>query len=189
MNKYPKIIIPGKVLSKKNKWKPAYKRIYLGIDKEVLRTIILAMKSCWDGPVIDRPIQASILMYVTSYPPYADIDLDNAKQIYLDLMQEDKIKIRRKGRCKGMPYLASEGAGIIKDDKIVQSTDGSRFYYLCKECEYGLTGKRRELIRKVDGKKVKTGCQGATNCKQRRVEITITDMVLNGGVYENERDK
>lgn len=182
---YPIITIPGVVISKKRNYKvvkySGHYGIGLGIKKSILRNIIRIMKDCWGLPTIEHPVQIKFLFHIPSFPPNNDVDHDNAKQLYLDLLQADKIKIHRTGRKKGLPYLASEGAGIIRDDKIVQSTDGTRFVFLCHTCQYGLTGKRRSFTKN----KKKHGCPGPTKCPHRRIEIEISDMILNeNGVYE-----
>jgi hypothetical protein len=149
-----------------------------------LRNIIKILQRCWGEPTIETPIQIKFTFYVPSFPPYADVDHDNAKQLYLDLLQADKWKIRRMGPGRGQKYLSSEGAGIISDDRIVQGTDGTRFVFLCHTCEWGITGKRRQFVRN----KEKRGCPGPTKCPDRRVEIEISDMVLTrGGIYETTR--
>ncbi len=186
INRYPVITIPGNVLSKKRKYKvvrySGHYGIKLDIPKSVLRDIIKTMKDCWKLQTIETPVQIKFTFYVPSFPPNNGIDHDNAKQLYLDLLQADKIKIHRKGKSKGLPYLASEGAGIILDDKIVQSTDGTRFKFMCYTCQWGTEGKRRQFTRK----KEKCGCPGPQKCTDRRVEIEITDMILSkDGVYRN----
>lgn len=183
--KYPKIVIPGAPISKKRRYKVVrYGSRYgiaLDIKKSVLKNIIKIMQRCWGKPTITTPVQVKLTFFVASFPPYADVDHDNAKQLYLDLLQENKWKTRRMGENKGEKYLASEGAGILKDDRIVQSTDGTRFIFLCRSCQWGITGKRRSFTRN----KEKQGCPGSTKCPDRKIEIEITDMVLNEkGFYE-----
>lgn len=186
MPKYPLITVHDKVISKKRRYKvikyPSGRYgIALDIKKAVLQGIIKEIQRCWGESVIETPVQVKFTFYVQSYPPTADVDHDNAKQLYLDLLQADKWKVRRMGKGKGQEYLASEGAGVIRDDSLVHSTDGTRFIFLCYRCKWGITGRRRSPIVKGE----KTGCPGVTKCKQQRIEIQITDMVLNReGWYE-----
>ncbi len=187
MNNYPIITIPGDVISKKRRYKIVkignnYK-IALNIKKSILNDIIKLMRRQWGLPVITTPIQIKFMFYIPNFPPNNKVDHDNAKQLYLDLLQIDKYKVERTGKNKGKEYLASSGAGIIADDKLIQSTDGTRFVFLCKKCKWGVTGERRQFTKN----KEKMGCPGPKSCKDRRIEIEINDMKLNQeGFYDKK---
>jgi hypothetical protein len=177
--KYPKITIPGIVISKKRRYKirkiGGHHELYLDIKKSVLDGIIRVMRRQWGQPTITNAVQIKFAFYISSYPLNQKVDHDNAKQLYLDLLQADKWKVHQRGENKDLKYLSSEGAGVISDDKIVQSTDGTRFVFMCFSCQWGFTGERRQFTRK----KVKMGCPGVKKCQKQRIEIEITDMFLN----------
>ena len=198
MPKYPTIIIPNLVISKKNSpnlhclptnMKPNYESrrhchgtmrpmISDDISKAEKNTIITYMRRSWGMPTIMGPVNANFLFFIAKYPTLpmlAGRDLSNSYQLYEDLMQADIYKVPKNGQFANMEVLASSGAGIIKNDSLIQGHEGSRFVYLCYDCTWGITGTRRSPIRN----KTKTGCPGVKSCPDQRIEITITDMVLN----------
>jgi hypothetical protein len=186
-NKYPIITISGVVISKKRRYKirkiGGHHSIYLDIKKSILDEIIKTMQRQWGLPTITTAVQIKFSFYVPAYPLNQKVDHDNAKQLYLDLLQSDKWKVHQRGENKGLKYLSFEGAGIISDDKIVQSTDGTRFIFMCFSCKWGFTGERRQFTRK----KIKMGCPGMKSCPDQRIEIEITDMILGkDGIYYNK---
>lgn len=180
---YPLITILGAVIAKKGKYKirkvGGHHELYLDIKKEVLLRIIKAMRRQWGLPVITTAVQVKLTMYVPSYPLHQKTDHDNAKQLYLDLLQADKWKVHKWGENRGLKYLSSEGAGIISDDKIVQSTDGTRFVFMCFKCKHGFTGDRLHHVKN----KERIGCPGVKSCPEQRIEIQITDMVMKNGIF------
>jgi hypothetical protein len=206
MSKYPLIVIPGRVLSKKNNpdlhclptgQKRNYKSkrhcfgtmrpgISDGIDKATKDAILAYMRRCWGLQTITGPVNAQFHFFVAKYPELPGLagrDLSNSYELYQDLMQADQYKVPTRGQYKGLRCLASSGAGIIENDSLIQGHNGSRFIYLCRECDYGFTGERRSPVRN----KVKTGCPGSTKCPHRRIEIQLTDMrLVKGGFYENK---
>lgn len=196
-NNYSTIIIPGTVISKKNspnlhclptgqKRNPKLKRDCGGtmrpmisddIDRATKRAIITCMCRAWGKPTIKTPVNVAFRFFVAKYPELPSLagrDLSNSYQVYEDLMQADQWKVKKKGVDKGLRYKATEGAGIIENDSLIQGHDGSRFIYLCFSCKWGWRGDRRSPIRKG----IKTGCPGVKSCPERKIEIEITDMVL-----------
>lgn len=194
---YPIIIIPGAVISKKNnpnlhclptgqKRNSQLRRHCKGtmrpmisddIDKATQKIIITQMRRGWGKPTITTPVNIAFRFHVAKYPEAPSLagrDLSNSYQLYEDLMQADQWKIKNKGIDKGLRYKATEGAGIIENDSLIQGHDGSRFIYLCFSCKWGWRGDRRSPIRKG----VKTGCPGVKSCSKRKIEIEISDMVM-----------
>lgn len=209
MNKYPIITIPGAIISKKTtpslhclptgqRRNPESKRHCKGtmrpmisddIDIATKQTILLYMRRSWGLPTITGPVNAKFTFSVPTYPilpTLAGRDLSNSYQLLEDLMQADQWKIHKRGQNRGLKYLASAGAGIITNDSLIQGYEGSRFVYLCYICKWGITGKRRSVIK--DRKKV-GGCLGSTKCPQRQTTIEITDMEMTAfGYYEVKND-
>lgn len=146
--------------------------------------IIVQMQRDWGLPTIKTPVNVAFRFYIPKYPILPNLagrDLSNSYQLDEDLMQGDIFKTPTRGQFRGISILASSGAGIIENDSLIQAHDGSRFIYLCRTCDWGLTGRRLSPVVKGE----RTGCPGVTKCKKEKIEIEITDMVLNeGGWYE-----
>lgn len=201
---YPIITIPGGVISKKNspnlhclstgqKRNSKLKRDCGGtmrpmisddIDKATQKIIIKRMRRGWGEPTIITPVNIAFRFHVAKHPEAPSLagrDLSNSYQLYEDLLQADQWKVKNKGIDKGFKYKASEGAGIIENDSLIQGHNGSGFVYLCFSCQWGFKGERRQFTRK----KVKMGCPGVKSCPERKLTIEITDMVMENGIFIN----
>ena len=154
------------------------------IDNATKKAIITHMRHGWGKPTIKTPVNVAFRFFVPKYPELPGLagrDLSNSYQVYEDLMQADQWKTKKKGIDKGFKYKASEGAGIIENDSLIQGHDGSRFIFLCFKCQWGWRGTRRQFTQN----KIKMGCPGVKSCPGQRIEIEITDMILGrDGFYE-----
>lgn len=204
MSNYPIITIQGDVLSKKNK--PNLHCLSTGmppndkskrhcqgtmrpmisddISKSDKEFIAVHMRRSWAVATVKTPVNVAFRFFVPKFPELPNLagrDLSNSYQLYEDLMQADIWKVHKKGRYKGDRCLYSAGAGIIENDGLIMGHVGSKFIFLCMICPWGITGTRSSRIRKG----IKTGCPGPTKCPDRKVEIEISDMVLNRrGFYD-----
>ncbi len=154
---YPKIIIPGAPITKKNRQSAhctptglppreeskkdcqgtSRPGISDGIDKAEKDYIISFMLRSWGLPTIRTAVNCDIKFFVAKFPGFPGLagrDLSNCYQLYEDLLQADQWRNVNRGRYRGTKKLVSAGAGIIHNDSLIQGHNGSGFVFYCSQC-------------------------------------------------------
>lgn len=177
MLKYPLLIIPGKILILKNRPVLAHGIVIpMGnISKTTQKRIITTLSRQWGRPTIKTPVNLKFTFYINKYMPDKGCDTSNAYQFYEDILQQMLYK-------KDSHKLLRDGAGIIEDDSLVFSHDGTKFAFICDECVYGYTGKRLKSTKTMDRCPIKRGNKKMgikpVYCPYIKIIIEITDVIL-----------
>ena len=68
-----------------------------------------------------------------------------------------------------MPEDLLEQAGIIRNDRLIESHDGSRRVYMCDSCH-----RRPKYVKGPKAGQYKSDCGAVRSCQYERIEIEIT---------------
>ena len=177
MNKYPQLIIPGKVFILKNNPVLANNRVFPAgnIPKSTQNRIIAILCRQWGRPTITTPINLEFTFYVSKYWPVKGFDTSNAYQFYEDILQPILFK-------PGAIKPSRDGAGIIENDSLVMGHNNTKFVFLCEECVHGYTGVKKKSTKTMDRCPIKQGNKkkGVERiyCPFIKIAIEITDTVF-----------
>jgi len=143
-----------------------YPAIASGVTEKERINICTIIRRQWGRTMIATPVRVAFLFKIPAFPYHNRHDLSNAEQLYEDLLQEQLEEF-----VKYEQVIKRVGSNVIKNDKLIQSHDGSRFFWLCECCAAGNAEKETRSKRKG----LAVPCPGSTKCPYVGIEIFITD--------------